>query len=759
MGYGNLVSNIAKLKRQVNELPEGQISFFRALCYSLTVFIGLAYLLPVRPEVHVSPEDRGRSEDLSSDEHEDLTYDRDRHNLGLPSLEIEDSSSGSKSKDDSVDNWFQELEALAGERMQWLENSIFGKTAANRYLNFVSFIVDVSFDRENPREIGFFSRFFAESLIRIGFVVLSFWPLWLFVSVASYVAAPILFKRKPAEDVLGICDPGVTPFYSGIYGALQPNNSISGTDFSCPGLACPNMIKRHLAVNHVLCKRLQSMSLLNDTNAALVSIILAYRDFPALVVDERSGEERSVDDVFEQASGVGGEGKTSDQKGIIQNSEWNLEASAVRGLEAVIDAHSVLVRAKTFFNSGSLEHSAGASLVEYRRVLESLVETANPLAKALLFSLTYDRARALAEFSMAAVVTAFLAIEAGKSLVFQKRKDSFAQISFFPHLQARAVLHSVASFHKEYSGDTKLNLRQAILSSRRHGDFGRAFLPVNMSVGSRALRDWLEILYAPPEEQEEAAYLVELDAHIEEIHLIWRQGLGERLAQESKSRKELSHQNARLGCDVCKGVPFKSVVLMPIASVIQLAMQGVDADRQARILQLAELSCKRQSRLSVSARLPGFKRQSDDLRVELANVGGVVNVLASSPAAELVDKWLIVRRMLTRYNWLSTRIGDESVPADGLVQAIVVMRMPEGALEVAGLDALVPLRQRRFKMLFGEMWEKKFYLDAPHPDDVEIFTDVESFNRVLAERLLRCGGSASATLSEKVKGVGGAAVS
>ncbi len=226
-----------------------------------------------------------------------------------------------------------------------------------------------------------------------------------------------------------------------------------------------------------------------------MKIILAHKDYPAEVEEERSAEEEDTEEV----------------SSFFTNEKGTLEESLKEGLTAVLEAHLCLLKiyktskavAKKGESSNSDEKKSGKSkMLSFKNSSEkilTLCENISPLGQILLKSLIPARGKALASVPPTLVATAYLAIEARKVLVYDRHEDRFTRASVFPHLQARAVMHSLQSYHANYKGDGRLIARQAILCSRRHGDFGRAFLPVNMPIQSRAIRDWLEILYIPKE--------------------------------------------------------------------------------------------------------------------------------------------------------------------------------------------------------------------------------------------------------------------
>jgi hypothetical protein len=302
-------------------------------------------------------------------------------------------------------------------------------------------------------------------------------------------------------------------------------------------------------------------------------------------------------------------------------------------------------------------------------------------------------------------------------------------------------MQSIVPYHTDYTGDQRLTVRQAILCARRHGDFGRAFLPVSMSRHSRALRDWLEILYAHPNRRQDTAALAELDAHLEELSLSFRGELKKRLEEE----RHRSHGDEKISW--WKGIIYKSELLIPLKDLTRIALTGVSQARLARVAHLLHSTRKLQANLSISARLPGFRRQAEE-----AEKGGERRSEGAEASRENVpetDKhWLIIRRMLTRYNWLSTRVGDDAVPSDGLVKGIYAHRLLSGALEMVSFDALVPLRQRRFSELLGKEWDRIYYSDAVDQRDLDVFVDAESYLEALNAQRAQVRASSIAPLSE-----------
>lgn len=794
-----LTRRLLALKEQTEKDVRGRVGFLKTFVIVVSG-MGIFCTLASEPN-NVSPRNQDADKDASGERREKLSSLPDApasihsNNLEQPpeseqnqerSARLAQTAHLSKPTDDiagfagpSKDNettvWVKNLEAQVLERKRWIEELPFGTDLAECYRRFAQSVVftlmgpvsDSNLQEETAGQDDLFSfepvkdtiaRATTGALLRLGFITIAFWPFWLFSSVFGVLFFYLRARRASVNDLLGIAIRGTSPFYSGIYGPLSPNHSMSGIDYSVPSLACPAMQGKQVTMKHQLIEVLRKYQAFNETNLDLARIILAYAHFPSFVE-----EERPVDENNDQFSSTKGKevpalpvpilNTVVKEKRQTNEKTENVERSSLNGLNAVLQAHQILTRYYLPYHrlhqeqalhpqpsSASLEELLEDRFAVQKKELAHLAKDSPPFTRSLLLSLTPRRGEALSRLSPSALASACLAIEAGKALVFQEVHGAFRQISRFPHLQARSVLQSVPGYHREYNGDTRLIIRQAILCSRRHGDFGRAFLPVNMPTESRALRDWLEIMYAPEKKQGDIAHLVELDGHIEEIHDHWRKAFTNRIKGEEKP-DTLPYQGPikpgqSVKFSLWKGVVYKSVVLVPLKDVIEFSLSGVNEQRRRRMFELITITRNLQASVSISARLPGFKRQAVEAEESNLFSGGLARLLLKTETgAKLVEDWLVIRRMLTRYNWLSTRVGDDAVPIGGLVQGMLNYCLHDGSAQVASFDALVPLRQRRYKELLGPNWERTYYYDSPHPNDVTIFVNPEDFEKRLGVRL------------------------
>lgn len=574
-------------------------------------------------------------------------------------------------------------------------------------------------------EIGFLIKTFSTTVIRLLFLIFAFGPAWILSLIAGYYLCPLSYRNNKLTNFLGILDKKTTPFYSGIYAKLKINEKTNEVDLSVPSLACPKLFSKTKTINHDIIKILKKYLSYNETNLELSRIILEYKDFPSLVEGENIVEDHKEE----------GDNKKEVWKEVfIDNLEGTIEEASLKNLESTLSAFFIIN--STFEKIRSL--NLQPSYENYNKYLLLNLENASEETKIFALSLTIKRAKALALLKPEIIATCVLAIEAGKVLFFKREKSNlFSKLSKYPHLQSRAILQSVESYHEEYDGKIRATIRQAIISSRRHGDFGRAFLPYNMSTQSHALRDWLEIIYSSKESKSLTAQVVELDAHLHEIHHSWQCSIKKSLLnlKENPENKNSAtkHQIEN------KGLVYKSVVLLPLERTANLALKGLGSYRFSRILNLMEDTRVFQTTISVSARLPGLRRQALETWQDRLSQDGIASYLElQSPKnwEEILKMWVIIRRMLTKYNWLSTRVGDDAVPQDGLVQGVVIDRLSTKERPIIKLEALVPLRQRRFTEIFGSNWENSLYYDNPHPNDIRISVSPATYKKNLSEASL-----------------------
>ena len=700
----NLTNRVQEIKSQIEDSVEGKLSYWSAffiLSASLFVLIKICTFLWPITEIKID------NPDINQDI---LWYEaiKEKVNKRSSSLSKQSIIGNSTSKNYTI---------FAAELLKELELDYKAANSQN--------ISDYTWNNENQNEgqeiefrVPWYGKFFIESVLRVYFIFISCWKIWIFSLLVGFFLFGKKLRPKKHQDILGILDRGSSPFYSGIYGPYIPNNNISGTDLSAPGLACPNKVGIQTTKSSKIFQILEKFSASNKTNLELGSVILAYKHYPSIVDIEKPSDSEEVDET------------NLDKKNNIFKATFitqpgdPLEISTNLTLSAALEAHNALQKINI---SEVLKKYGDEKLEQIENNTKSL--NISNLAKLLISTLTPDRAEAIKNLSSKKIATAVLSLEAGKILVFKKESEKFTQISLLPHLQSRAILHSIVPYHTEYNGSERLIIRQAILSSRRHGDFGRAFLPEGLDDSTKALRDWLELIYIAPDKREEYSKLIELDGLLDELHYLWRVNL-------SKLVKEVSTNNnsdtiLKFGHVPNKGIAYRSVVLIPIKSLIDSGLSNLDLWKKRRIEELIVATKDLQATLSTAARLPGFKRQALEAQALNIDKNSLIKIVENRSGGEkLIKNWLTIRRMLTKYNWLSTRVGDYSVPIEGLITAFPAI-YESTKINQNECEIFVPLRARRFKELFGNKWDLLYYSDSPAPNEIDVATNTEELQNIV----------------------------
>ena len=587
---------------------------------------------------------------------------------------------------------------------------------SERYIikkDFDPFNINVDFSNFPPSP---WNNFFTELILRVAFVLMALVPLWILAAIFGLASIKFLKYNETFDPVFSACDKKQSPFYSGIFGGLKISGKANGIETTGTGLACPGMVKPVDAVTHPITVTLKQFDAFCATTFDLTRVILEYKDFPCHV-----DEERHIDS--EQGDGSEPAEDASSGLGIIENGAGTIESNAQEILPLLLLAHKTL---KVYFKhyeknlsketapdvQSDAHHDSrydGDMFLQFKEQLKDISQGQPELSLTIMNLLTLDRARAFAQLSPKEVAAAYLAIEAGKCLVYERSDRVYLKISQFPHLQARAVLHSIQSYSSEFDTESRLTIRQAIICSRRHRDFARAFLPEKMSDKSKALRDILEVLYADKEQIKDLSLVTELDAHLDEILHNWQNNFFESVKNDSENAKK----DEALNPDI--GILHRSLVLVRQEKVLELALRGYGKPRLERIHRLMKHAKKFGDAHSVSARLPGFKQQ-----IESEN--------DTSGEKDKSYNWDLVKKMLTRYNWLSSRVDDDIVPKNGSLYSIVADKKNKHVFE---FETLVPLRQRRMKELFGSNWEKKYYQTNVRSNEIFIFANKSDYEEKL----------------------------
>jgi hypothetical protein len=297
------------------------------------------------------------------------------------------------------------------------------------------------------------------ALIRVTFVLsvsMRYWLLGIFIGILYQI-----FKLRPYKGLDFMGQTGNGRFYfSGIRLGLE--HVRESTSLLARGLACPLKASSSEAYNSRMYKILKNYKAESETNLELISIILAYANWPNSLPNAQLSEDATL---------------------------TTLDQVSVDLLETIFN----------FLNNTSITNK------------DSSIEDAitNILSKSLL--------NELLKIDKKEIATVILAMQAGKVLLYAKQNGTWIEKSRYPQLSARAVLHSTINFSREYNALQRTRIRQALIYAQRTSYFGPIALPDNMSYSTQALRCLAELLLTDPAKISVKAPQIELFARCWEI--------------------------------------------------------------------------------------------------------------------------------------------------------------------------------------------------------------------------------------------------
>jgi hypothetical protein len=314
--------------------------------------------------------------------------------------------------------------------------------------------------------------------------------------------------------------------------------------------------------------------------------------------------------------------------------------------------------------------------------------------------------REIAKLSATELATAILSFHAGKVLAFGKVSGRWVRKSSFPHLSARAVLHSLPAFSAEFSFEARTLIRRALVYGARKSAFANVRFPIDMSLAEQALRQWIELLMACPYELQAVADDVELFAHISGIHQQWTDRFFDEIAgmkQEILREVFVSPHN---------------LIFVSVKHVLEIARYFIPQQQWPRLHELTRLVSNKQ-------RLFEMAYETDSSETEAIpsglNRGTVlapfskheVDTLAKmhSLKQEDVQDWGVLRLALNSYAWLGRRVGDYTVPPSSLIFAVFspeLQMSDQNSIGLVGRSGMVAFRTRRLEERFGRGWRTNF---------------------------------------------------
>lgn len=547
----------------------------------------------------------------------------------------------------------------------------------------------VARDQTQGGELSFFRSLYISmhfAVLRIVFVLIVSWRLWLFAVLLALSLEYFAARVHQGDDLLGQTGNGRL-FFSGFRIGLEPTDAQGAPQQQVRGLACPRAVSAAAVKKSALGTVLAQFGVDSETNMELAGVIVAHSDYPSYIAN---AEESALLEACYEGS--------------------TLAKSVPALLQRVLGLHQKY-RAMQIGNEKLEEFDVQPQTTTATPQKLTVEQYAAEVERSLHRVLTPEMRTHIAELKPKELATLLLALEAGKALAFGKEGPQWIRRSNFPHISARAVLHSMRHYGEEYSYDERSTLRRALIFASRQSVFAPVRFPVDLSNKARAARQWVEVLMANPHELQSIADEVELIGIVSEAQRTWSQAFMDGAMALDPDVVDDAYATSN------------NTLFMPVTKVLTLARKVIEHSILRRLEELIARVSQKQ-RLEVMSMdfamdgtslgghaERGLLMQSDRIFAPLAH--REVKTLSTEHGLSTADvrDWSSVRVILNGFGWLARRVGDYSVPENSLVSMVFTVdpSMP-GANEFGriGKHGLVALRGTRLETRWGKFWQSRF---------------------------------------------------
>ncbi|MEY4700300.1 MAG: hypothetical protein RL326_487 [Pseudomonadota bacterium] len=509
--------------------------------------------------------------------------------------------------------------------------------------------------------------------VRVLFFVFASARLCFVVGVVAFFFGITGVSAYTKEDALGQMGNGRV-FYSGARAGLEKLAANGAPDVQIRGFACPQFSTVAEAQASPIWRVIKKYGAANATNEFLTRILVKN-------------------------------GSTAPYVAFPEEEEL-LKRSFSGDAVALNTAHllDVTLQLHALYRAGEAPEGtpASASRSDGEGALSSS-QFAQRVAEALHQVLSPTMRVEIASISPHEIATALLALESGKILAHSFEGGRWVRRSNFPHLSARAVLHSVVEYPKDYSFEQRARIRRALIYAARKSAFAPVRMPIDMTDDCWVLRQWMEVFLACPHELTAVTDEVELVGIVRESHQSW---CGEFFESGTVITPEISAHSYSTPTEL---------LFLPVVTVVNLLRKVVPSPRISRMHYLLERVRTKQQlqRLHTPDGDSGPIEQlsfdrvvtppSEEDLLEIARLHGM--------RKEDLSDWLALKVILSSYGWLASRVGDYSVPETSTIFAVF---KPDSQLEgvnslgLLGKSGMVPVRGSKLEPRWGRQWANRF---------------------------------------------------
>ena len=526
----------------------------------------------------------------------------------------------------------------------------------------------------SPSESFFASLYVSahSGIIRVLFLILASLRLWIASLLVAAYFGYTHYRPYKGDDLLGQTGNGRL-FYSGARSGLEKLDASGAPDVLVRGLACPDYATKAEVLASQIWRLLSAHGATNTTNESLAAILIKHGDTASYI--PRLEDEALYERTFKGAP-------LAEHVPNLLHASLTLHASYAAGDTSRPPAETIPV---------SSLHAATSDL--YARAIQgALHQVLSPRLRELIGQLSAHE-----------VATFVLALESGKIIAHSYEAGKWFRRSNFPHLSARAVLHSVVSYPHEYDFESRQRIRQALVYASRTSSFAPVRMPLGMTDDIWALRQWAEILLAAPHELADAVDEIELVGLVRAAHAAFER---EVLPKAIALVPELTTTSFATMSDL---------FFLPLKSIVTLLRKTVEPQQLSRIAHLSAVVGLKQKKMidraQASEEAGGATLIYDRVFAPLtdAEIANLANLHALKP--EDIRDWSSLRNILASFGWLARRVGDYTVPESSII--LSVFKTPPhfpgaNGLNLIGKIGLVPLRGSKFRQSWGNDWERRF---------------------------------------------------
>ncbi len=508
----------------------------------------------------------------------------------------------------------------------------------------------------------------AEGLLRIIFIIVASFRLWLLIILWGVYRSFSNFKPYLGEDLLGETGNGKY-FYSGIKADLSKVDYKGAPDKLVTNLASLKFASEDdLDVLNII-SVLKKHGCVNETSVMLARTVGAYKDLPFFAPSPEQNNELA--------------------------SKEKLSKFTATFLDETLNEFSKLYEVKNGFIDSSASSKLYQNLMPFVEAIESIHKVE------------------------VAVIT--LSIQCGKAMGYLLEGNKWVRRSNYLHLNARSVLHSISSYQYEFESLERDRIRQALVYGSRFTVFGPIRMSENLNDQTRLLRQLVEYCLAPFGQND-------FEHRLQENELY---GLSFRIFRKVENhliKNIISPQKNSTADNFEKYVTESGLVMLPIKLIVDSFLTVTTKEEYSRFQYLIDsVSNWTSNNLKINhdedeiiGPLPKSQKIfSANVNQEEKNISQKMGL-----DSETRQHWAYFKNILNSFGWLAKQVGSTAVP-DSSVCYLVLKGINDNE-QLIGKIGYIACRSTALEQKIGKSY-RKYFISAESALVTDSFEQYEKF--------------------------------